>query len=67
MARKRYTADKRKDDRFGHIREIWDTFNHNCRKLCEIGAHATIDEMFQKAVKLKQSNFIIKPRLVLML
>ena len=25
------TRDKRKDDRLGHIREIWDTFNNRCR------------------------------------
>ena len=42
-----------KDDRFGYIREIWDTFTHRCRELYEIGANATIDEMLQKAKNLK--------------
>ena len=42
------TRDDRKDDRFGHIREAWDTFNNHCRELYGLGPHTTIDEMLQK-------------------
>ena len=42
------TRDDRKDDRFGHIREAWDTFNNRCRELYGLGPHTTIDEMLQK-------------------
>ena len=42
------TRDDRKDDRFGHIREVWDTFNNRCRELYGLGPHTFIDEMLQK-------------------
>ena len=42
------TRGDRKDDRFGHIREVWDTFNNRCRELYHLGPHTTIDEMLQK-------------------
>ena len=41
------TSDDRKDDRFGHIREVWDTFNNRCRELYGLGPHTT-NEMLQK-------------------
>ena len=37
------TRDDRKDDRFGHIREAWDTFNNRCRELYGLRPHTTID------------------------
>ena len=42
------TRDDRKDDRFGHIREVWDTFNNRSREFYGLGPHTTIDEMLQK-------------------
>ena len=48
MAGKRYTADKRKDNRFSHIRELWDTFNRRYRELYRTEAHATINKMLEK-------------------
>ena len=42
------TKDNREDDRFGHIREVWDTFNNRCRELYGLGPHTAIDEMLQK-------------------
>ena len=42
------TRDDQKDDRFGHIREVWNTFNNRCRELYGLGPHTTIDEMLQK-------------------
>ena len=42
------TRDDRKDDRFGHIREVWDTFNNRCRELYGLGPRTTITEMLQK-------------------
>ena len=42
------TRNDRKDDRFGHIREVWDTFNNRCRELYGLGSHTTIDEILQK-------------------
>ena len=42
------TRDDRKDDRFGHIREVWDTFNNRCRELYRLGLRTTITEMLQK-------------------
>ena len=41
------TRDDRKDDRFGHIHEVWDTFNNRCRELYGLGPQAAIDEMLQ--------------------
>ena len=38
----------RKDNRCGHIREAWEIFNSQCRELCGLGPHVTIDEMLQK-------------------
>ena len=40
--------DDRKDDRFGHIREVWDTFNNRCTELYGLGPYTTFDEMLQK-------------------
>ena len=40
--------DDQKDDRFGHIREVWDTFNNRCRELYGLGPRTTITEMLQK-------------------
>ena len=42
------TRDDQKDDLFGHIREVWDTFNNRCRELYGLGTHTTIDEKLQK-------------------
>ena len=42
------TRDDRKDDRFGHIREAWDTFNNRCRELYGLGPHTNVDEMLQR-------------------
>ena len=42
------TRDDRKNDRFEHICEVWDTFNNRCRELYGLGPHTTIDEMLQK-------------------
>ena len=42
------TRDARKDDRFGHIREVWDIFNNRCQQLYGLGPHVTIEEMLQK-------------------
>ena len=42
------TRNDRKHDRFGDIREIWDTFNNRCRELYGLGPHTTINEMLQK-------------------
>ena len=43
------TRDDRKDDRFGHICEVWDTFNNCCRELYYgLGPYTTIDEMLLK-------------------
>ena len=42
------TKDSGKDDRFGHIREVWDIFNNRCRQLYGLGPHVAIDEMLQK-------------------
>ena len=36
------------DYRFGHIREVWDTFNKRCRELYGLGPQTTIDKMLQK-------------------
>ena len=43
-----HTRDDRKDDRFGHIRRVWDTFNNRCRELYGLESHTAIDEMLQK-------------------
>ena len=40
--------DDQKDDRFGHIREVWDTFNNRCRELYDLGPYTTFGEMLQK-------------------
>ena len=42
------TRDDQKDDRFGHIREVWDTFSNRCRELYGLGTYTTIDEKLQK-------------------
>ena len=39
------TRDDRKEDQFGHIREVWDTFNNRCRELYGLAPHTNIDEM----------------------
>ena len=40
--------DDRKDDRFGHICKVWDTFNNCSKEFYGLGPHTTIDEMLQK-------------------
>ena len=42
------TRDDRKDDRFGYIRKVWDTFNNRCREVYGLGPHTFNDEMLQK-------------------
>ena len=42
------TRDDQKDDPFGHIREVWDTFNNRCREPFGLGPHTTIDKTLQK-------------------
>ena len=42
------TRDDRKDDRFGYICKVWDTFNNRCREVYGLGPHTFIDEMLQK-------------------
>ena len=42
------TRNERNNDKFCHIQEVWDTFNHHCKELYDLGEHATIDEMLQK-------------------
>ena len=42
------TRDDRKDHRFGHIHEVWGTFNTRCREIYGLGPHTTIAEMLQK-------------------
>ena len=42
------TRDDQKDNQFGYICEVWDTFNNRCRELYGLGPHTNIDEMLQK-------------------
>ena len=39
------TRDDQKDDRFRHIREVWDFFNNRYRELYGLGPHTFIHEM----------------------
>ena len=42
------TRDEHANDRFGHIRELWDKFDRRSRELYDLGINGTIDEMLLK-------------------